>query len=38
MHVLVMSLPAMFLGDCFCTSRKGRTEGGGLVRPEGENM
>jgi len=32
-YVFVMSLPATSLGDWFCMSRKGRTEGGGWVHP-----
>ena len=32
-----MWLPAMSLGDRFCDSRKGGTEGGGWVHPEGAN-
>jgi len=34
---LVMLLLAMSLGLRFCTSRKGRTGGGGWVHPKGAN-
>ena len=33
----VMSLPAMSLGDWFSVSKKGGTEGGGLVYTQVEN-
>ena len=36
-YSMYVSLPAMSLGDWFCMSRKGRTEGGGLVHPKVEN-
>ena len=36
MYVFMMLLPAISLGDGFCMSRKGRTEGGDLVHPKGE--
>jgi len=32
-----MSLPAMFLENMFCPSRKGRTGRGGWVHPPGED-
>ena len=34
---VMMSHPAMSLGDRFCDSRKGGTGGGGWVHPEGAN-
>jgi len=33
----VMPLPATFIGDWFCVSRKGWAGEGGLIHPKGEN-